>query len=288
MVSDLAPAEVHLVAHRPGAAGPVHRELAGEHQEPRHHADGRLRPHRVDRRAPRCGTGAPSTSAACSSDGRRPSRPSGCTCCRCPVADAPRREIWDRFAGADRRRPGLRGPDPELPERLHGRGRGRDPAPDQPPPRRLQLRHRPRHLHPHLPRRRAAGAAQRRPVLARRGADRGDPEAGPGRGRLHRRPGVPRDRGPRLTPGARRAAERAGRRSRSPTARWPRSPSSWPPRLLHDVRDLRHQRRALREELAAEVAESERLQDTGLRGAVVRRYPWLRPVLQRKDGPPLE
>jgi hypothetical protein len=58
--------------------------------------------------------------------------------------------------------------------------------------------------------------------------------------------------------------------------------------LLHDVRDLRHQRRALREELAAEVAESERLEETGLRGAVVRRYPWLRPVLQRKDGPPLE
>ena len=58
-------------------------------------------------------------------------------------------------------------------------------------------------------------------------------------------------------------------------------------RMLHDVRDLRHQRRALREELAAEVAESERLQDAGLRGAVVRRYPWLRPVLQRKDGPPL-
>ena len=58
--------------------------------------------------------------------------------------------------------------------------------------------------------------------------------------------------------------------------------------LLHDVRALRHQRRALREELAAEVAESQRLQETGLRGAVVRRYPWLRPVLQRKDGPPLE
>jgi hypothetical protein len=58
-------------------------------------------------------------------------------------------------------------------------------------------------------------------------------------------------------------------------------------RLLHDVRDLRHQRRALRDELAAEVAERQRLLDTGLRGAVVRRYPWLRPVLQRKDGPPL-
>jgi hypothetical protein len=58
--------------------------------------------------------------------------------------------------------------------------------------------------------------------------------------------------------------------------------------LLHDVRDLRHQRRALRDELAAHVAESERLEETGLRGAVVRRYPWLRPVLQRKDGPPLE
>ena len=58
--------------------------------------------------------------------------------------------------------------------------------------------------------------------------------------------------------------------------------------LLHDVRDLRHQRRALREEVAALVAESERLQEAGLRGAVVRRYPWLRPVLQRKDGPPLE
>jgi len=57
--------------------------------------------------------------------------------------------------------------------------------------------------------------------------------------------------------------------------------------LLHDVRALRHQRRALSEELAAEVAESQRLQETGLRGAVVRRYPWLRPVLQRKDGPPL-
>jgi hypothetical protein len=58
--------------------------------------------------------------------------------------------------------------------------------------------------------------------------------------------------------------------------------------LLHDVRDLRHQRRALRDELAAVVAESQRVQETGLRGAVVRRYPWLRPVLQRKDGPPLE
>ena len=59
-------------------------------------------------------------------------------------------------------------------------------------------------------------------------------------------------------------------------------------RLLHDVRGLRHERRALREELAAEVAESQRLLETGVRGAVVRRYPWLRPVLQRKDGPPLE
>ena len=58
--------------------------------------------------------------------------------------------------------------------------------------------------------------------------------------------------------------------------------------LLHDVRDLRHQRRALREEVAAEVAERQRLLGTGLRGAVVRRYPWLRPVLERKDGPSLE
>jgi hypothetical protein len=62
-------------------------------------------------------------------------------------------------------------------------------------------------------------------------------------------------------------------------------------RLLHDVRDLRHQRRALRKELASlgdELAETKRQLDLGLRGAVVRRYPWLRPVLQRKDGPPLE
>jgi len=61
--------------------------------------------------------------------------------------------------------------------------------------------------------------------------------------------------------------------------------------LLHDVRDLRHQRRALRKELATlgeELAETRRQLDLGLRGAVVRRYPWLRPVLQRKDGPPLE
>jgi len=58
--------------------------------------------------------------------------------------------------------------------------------------------------------------------------------------------------------------------------------------MLADVRDLRRERRALREELAAEVAERKRLQETGLRGAVVRRYPWLRPVLQRKDGPRLE
>jgi hypothetical protein len=59
-------------------------------------------------------------------------------------------------------------------------------------------------------------------------------------------------------------------------------------RLLHDVRDLRHERRALRKELSARVAENQRLLETGLRGAVVRRYPWLRPVLQRKDGPALE
>ena len=61
--------------------------------------------------------------------------------------------------------------------------------------------------------------------------------------------------------------------------------------LLHDVRDLRHQRRALRKELARlgeELAETKRQLDLGLRGAVVRRYPWLRPVLQRRDGPPLE
>jgi len=52
-------------------------------------------------------------------------------------------------------------------------------------------------------------------------------------------------------------------------------------RMLHDVRDLRHERRALREELA----ESRKLMDGGLRGAIVRRFPSLRRVLLRGKGP---
>jgi hypothetical protein len=50
-------------------------------------------------------------------------------------------------------------------------------------------------------------------------------------------------------------------------------------RMLHDVRDLRHERRAMREELA----ESRKLMENGLRGAIVVRFPWLRRVLLRGD-----
>jgi len=52
-------------------------------------------------------------------------------------------------------------------------------------------------------------------------------------------------------------------------------------RMLHDVRDLRHERRALRDELA----KSSALLDSGLRGAIVRRFPSMRRVLLRGEGP---
>ena len=99
MVADLAPAEVHLVLTGTRAAGPVHRELAGEHQEPRHH-----------RRWPT----TPATESTASTavwnwrtlDIRRVLErwspafpPERVHVLPLPGADAPRREIWDRFAG---------------------------------------------------------------------------------------------------------------------------------------------------------------------------------------------
>ncbi len=50
-------------------------------------------------------------------------------------------------------------------------------------------------------------------------------------------------------------------------------------RLLHDVRDLRHERRALRTQLA----DSRLHQDPGLRIALVRKFPLLRRVVLRRD-----
>ena len=50
-------------------------------------------------------------------------------------------------------------------------------------------------------------------------------------------------------------------------------------RMLHDVRDLRHERRALREELA----DSHAREDPGLRVALSRRFPLLGRVLLRGD-----
>jgi hypothetical protein len=55
-------------------------------------------------------------------------------------------------------------------------------------------------------------------------------------------------------------------------------------RLLHDVRDLRHQRRGLRHELAEthkRLAESQAREDPGLRVSLSRRWPVLRHVLVR-------
>jgi hypothetical protein len=51
-------------------------------------------------------------------------------------------------------------------------------------------------------------------------------------------------------------------------------------RMLHDVRDLRHERRVLRREL------EELRQNPSLRQALVNRFPWLRPVLMRGDHAP--
>ena len=98
-----------------------------------------------------------------------------------PGPGAPRARDLGPVRPARRRRPRLGGPRAELREHLHGRRRGRDPAAGQPPPRRLQLRDRPGHLHPHLPRRRAAGAPWWRAVLAlaRSGSRRSGGGAGP-------------------------------------------------------------------------------------------------------------
>jgi hypothetical protein len=52
-------------------------------------------------------------------------------------------------------------------------------------------------------------------------------------------------------------------------------------RMLHDVRDLRHERRALRGELA----ESRRLPSNGILGAIVQRFPRLGKGLLRGDRP---
>ncbi len=56
-------------------------------------------------------------------------------------------------------------------------------------------------------------------------------------------------------------------------------------RMLYDVRDLRHERKALRSELEAlrqDVEASRRLQDRGPRLSLVGRYPWLGRLLLRK------
>ena len=230
MVEELAPAEVHLVVTGPRAAGAVHRELAGEHQEPRHPADGRLQPRSRPTTAAASGTGARSTSAGCSSGGRPRSRPTGCTCCRCPGADAPRRDDLGPVRRARRRRPRLRRPD----ARASRTPRWAWPRPRRcagsTPPRRLQLRDRPGHLHPHLPRRRAAGAPQGRAVLAGRGArSRRCRERGRDAVEYIARPGVRRDRRPRRRCWCPTSCRSGVRPSRSPTARSPRWRSSWPP-----------------------------------------------------------
>ena len=86
MVADLAPAEVHLVVTGREPLGLFTASWQESIKNRDTTPDGRLRPHRVDRRAPAVsGTGARSTSTACSSAGRPRSRPSGCTCCRCRV-----------------------------------------------------------------------------------------------------------------------------------------------------------------------------------------------------------
>jgi hypothetical protein len=51
-------------------------------------------------------------------------------------------------------------------------------------------------------------------------------------------------------------------------------------RMLHDVRDLRHERRVLRREV------EDLRQHPSLRLALVNRFPWLRPLLMRGTHSP--
>ena len=285
MVADLAPAEVHLVVT---AREPLGLFTASWQESVKNRdttPDGRLRPHRVDGEHRACGTGAPSTSAGCSSGGRRAFPPERVHVLPLPGTDAPRREIWDRFAGLLGVDPDSVRPDPELPERVHGRGRGRDAAPDQPrtsatstPPStaaptsaRFLADERlvPRNGDPFWP------AEERVEEIRTRGDAAVDYIAAQGFDVIGDLDALLRAGRAAAAPGAGVGHRRRGGRGRR---------RSWPPRCSHDVRDLRHQRRALREELARRSPEPSC--GTGLRGAVVRRYPWLRPVLQRRMARP--
>ena len=146
-----------------------------------------------------------------------------------PGSDAPRGRSGTASPGCSGSTPTPR-PQRRVPQRVHGRGRGRDPAPDQRAPRRVHQGDRQGHLHPHLPRRRAPGAARGRALWPAERPDRRLPAPRPRGGGLRARAGVRRGRRPGHPAGARRPARApppglGHRRRRSP--RWR---SSWWPR----------------------------------------------------------
>ena len=112
-----------------------------------------------------------------------------------------------------------------------------------------------------------------------------EPSAGTGGRRLHRGRGFPRDRRPRRVAGPGRAptAATAGLGDRGEVAEVAVELSA---RLLHDVRDLRHERRALRHELAESqrrLADSEARTDP--RSAGLPRQELARAAARAAAGP---
>ena len=229
MVADLAPAEVHLVVTAREPLGLFTAELAGEHQEPRHPADGAVQ-HRRGRRLRRRVELA---------HARRPPR------ARAVVAGVPGRARARAAAArtgraapgdlgplrrAGRRRRGLRGPRaPSFPNTSMG-------VVEAETLRRINAHlgdfnsaiDRGTYIRTFLADERLV-PRNGRAVLAGAGPDRGGPRARQGGGRLHRRAGVRRDRRPRRRCWCPTSCRSGVRPSRSPTARWPRWPSSWPP-----------------------------------------------------------
>ena len=177
MIEELAPAEVHLVATAREPLGLFtaswQESLKNRNTVP---AAG-VRPVGLEEPARHLELAHPRPAAGAAPLGRDPAARA-----RPRAAAAPRRppggDLGDvRRRG--RRRPGGVRHRPVVPERVDGRGRGRDPATGQRAPRLVRAGLRPRRLHPHLPRRRAPGAARRGALLAGARPGRGLPAPGP-------------------------------------------------------------------------------------------------------------
>ena len=214
--------------HRPGAAGAVHRQLAGEHQEPRHHGRWPTTPAPSRPRAPAIWNWR-------TLDIHRvlerwsPAFPrERVHVLPLPGPEAPQAEIWDRFAG-------LIGVDPDSVDLTQSFPNASMGVVEAETLRRINA-----HLGdvPAPPSTAAPTSAPSSPTSGwcraratrsgrTRSGSRRCRRARAGRGRLHRRPGLPRDRRPRRRCSCPTSWRRGGRRSRSPTARSPRWRWSW-------------------------------------------------------------